>query len=379
MLKYVRNLIVFQSYTIRSRSSKHIQTKLLSRKCRNLKHINFTDSKSIDPTFYTKFFTNFPKLVIINVQGTILDNEAFHSIGATCGQLRELNAAGSTLTDAGLQLLQGAAPRLLSLDISATRTSAPAVAAFLRSHPGLLTLHHDHMGPVLDQLLQLDQLAHSYSLRQLSVSGSPVSRAGLVWAAARCPRLESLALRHTDLSCSLLAELSGLACLTSLHLGNSSFSRHWLHFDEAVVPLLWSLGARLTSLNLERFSSVDTGQLGLLCPALRYLRLSCVGSYAPVLDLARAEFAQLQEVVILNTRGAHLSSRALLQLLGAAPGLRHAHLQFVESLSDAVWAELVAANPLASLETLTLDQCHSVSRHTLGTYDIGATCQAVSL
>ena len=68
-------------------------------------------------------------LVIINVQGTILDNETFHSIGATCGQLRELNAAGSTLTDAGLQLLQGAAPRLLSLDISATRTSALAVAS----------------------------------------------------------------------------------------------------------------------------------------------------------------------------------------------------------------------------------------------------------
>ena len=62
-------------------------------------------SKSIAPTFYTKFFTHFPKLTIINLQETILDNESFNSIGETCHLLKELNASGSTITDTGLQYL----------------------------------------------------------------------------------------------------------------------------------------------------------------------------------------------------------------------------------------------------------------------------------
>ena len=90
---------------ITCRSSRHIQTKLVSQKCKNLKRIDFTSSKSIAPNFYIKFFTHFPSLQIINLQGTILDNESFDSIGETCHQLKELNVSGSTITDTGLQYL----------------------------------------------------------------------------------------------------------------------------------------------------------------------------------------------------------------------------------------------------------------------------------
>ena len=35
-----------------------------------------------------QFFANFPFLVILNLEGTILDNEAFNTIGRTCSNLR---------------------------------------------------------------------------------------------------------------------------------------------------------------------------------------------------------------------------------------------------------------------------------------------------
>ena len=96
---------VSQSYTIRSKSSRHIQTKILGQKCKRLKKLEFTYSKSIAPTFYIKFFKNFPQLVVIDVFETILDNESFDSIGQTCLFLKELNASGSTITDTGLEYL----------------------------------------------------------------------------------------------------------------------------------------------------------------------------------------------------------------------------------------------------------------------------------
>ena len=95
----------FQSYTIRATTSKHIQTNLLGSKCRDLKRLNFTNSKSIAPNFYIKFMTKFPNLLVIDFQGTILDNESFNSIGETCIKLKELNASGTTITDTGLQYL----------------------------------------------------------------------------------------------------------------------------------------------------------------------------------------------------------------------------------------------------------------------------------
>ena len=90
---------------MKCRTSRHIQTKLLSRNCNKLKSLEFTYSTNIQPTFYTKFFKNFPNLIRINLEGTILDNESFDSIGGTCHQLRDLNVSATTITDSGLEYL----------------------------------------------------------------------------------------------------------------------------------------------------------------------------------------------------------------------------------------------------------------------------------
>ena len=94
-----------QSYSVKSRTSRHIQTKLLTKNCRKLKSIDFTFSRNIAPTFYTSFFKHFPHLIRIDLEGTILDNETFNTIGGTCHHLRELNVSASTVTDTGLEYL----------------------------------------------------------------------------------------------------------------------------------------------------------------------------------------------------------------------------------------------------------------------------------
>ena len=78
---------------------------LLGQKCKLLKKIEFSYSKSIAPTFYINFFKNFSFLVLIDVCETVLDNQSFESIGQTCILLKELNASGSTISDTGLEYL----------------------------------------------------------------------------------------------------------------------------------------------------------------------------------------------------------------------------------------------------------------------------------
>ena len=94
-----------QSYSVKCRTSRHIQTKLLANNCGKLKSLHFTYSTNIQPTFYTKFFKNFPNLIQIDLEGTILDNETFDTIGGTCLHLRELNVTSTTITDSGLEYL----------------------------------------------------------------------------------------------------------------------------------------------------------------------------------------------------------------------------------------------------------------------------------
>ena len=204
----------------------------------------------------------------------------------------------------------------------------------------------------------------SFNLRKLTFSEGSVSEKGFMSAVSSCPFVDTIVVRQTDLSSHLLTELLSVSTITSLHLGNSSFTRHWLHFDDGVIPLLWVLGNKLTSLNLERFGKVDVLQIGALCPRLKYLRLSCIGSFVPVFDQSREVFTELEELELLNSRGAHIYSKALHQILNHATKLKHVKLQFVDTLNDEVLRELLMINPLSQLETITLDQCHSVSGST---------------
>eukprot|EP00092_Neocalanus_flemingeri_P048628 GFUD01055542.1.p1 GENE.GFUD01055542.1~~GFUD01055542.1.p1 ORF type:complete len:481 (+),score=77.20 GFUD01055542.1:123-1565(+) len=369
-----------ESYKIQMRSSRHIQTNLIGQRCEKLKSLDFAYSKSIQPMFYTKFFRNFPNLVRINLQGTIIDNEGFDSIGEICTQLKEINISHSTITDAGLMYLcvneeddLKRCQQLLSISIEKTRTSAKSVAYLLYYHPLLVKLGYENFAPVFEyfhspefiKTTKISNYRPTLRLRNLMFAEDKVSEEGFTAAIESCPLLESVVVHQTDLSNSLLGDLMSISSITSLHLGNSSFSRHTLHFEDGIIPLLLALGQRLTSLNLEKFNKVDVMQIGDLCPHLTYLRLSCVGSYVPVFDLLKVQFSELEELELLNTRGAHVFTKTIHQIMNKAKKLKHAKFQFVDTLNDEVWSDILCENPLEELQTIVFDQCHSISVYTL--------------
>jgi len=369
-----------EGYAVQSRSSRHIQTQLIEERCAKLKSLDFAYSKSIQPLFYTKFFKNFPNLVRINLEGTILDNEAFDSIGETCTQLKEINASHSTISDVGLMYLcvseednKARCKFLVSVNIEKTKTSAKGVAYLLYHHPSLVNIGFENFSTVFDYFLnpefigttKIVKFRPTLRLRKLTFIEGSISEEGFCAALASCPLLENLVVRQTDLSNSLLGDLMSLSTITALHLGNSSFSQHTLHFDDGIIPLLFALGQRLTSLNLEKFNKVDVMQIGELCPKLKYLRLSCIGSFVPVFDLSKILFTELEELEILNTRGAHIFTKTIHQIMSNANKLKHAKFQFVDTLNDEVWSEIQCENPLDELETVVFDQCHSISIYTL--------------
>ena len=82
-------------------------------------------------------------------------------------------------------------------------------------------------------------------------------------------------------------------------------------------------------------------------------------------DQSRIVFDKLVDLEILNTRGAHVYGKAIHQILDCAHHLSNASFQFIDTLNDEVWREILDINPLKELESLTMDQCHSVSSFSL--------------
>jgi hypothetical protein len=247
------------------------------------------------------------------------------------------------------------------------------VAYLLYYHPNLINLGFENFSPVFEFFKTPEFIENTgvrnyrptYRLRKLTFIETLVTEDGFTGAIASCPKLESLVVRQTDLSNFLLGDLMSKSTITSLHLGNSSFSQHSLHFEDGIIPLLFALGERLISLNLEKFNKVDVMQIGDLCPNLKFLRLSCIGSFVPVFDLSKVLFTELEEIELLNTRGAHIFTKTIHQIMGNATKLKHAKFQFVDTLNDEVWSEILCENPLSELETIVFDQCHSISVYTL--------------
>ena len=247
------------------------------------------------------------------------------------------------------------------------------MAYLLYYHQDLIDVGFENFSPVFEffftseflQTVGITSYRPKFRLRVLTFIETVVSERGFTGAISSCPYLEHLVVRQTDLSNSLLGDLMSKSTITSLHLGNSSFSQHSLHFEDGIIPLLFALGQRLLSLNLEKFNKVDVMQIGELCPNLKYLRLSCIGSYVPVFDLSKSLFANLEEIELLNTRGAHIFTKTIHQILDNATKLKHTKFQFVDTLNDEVWSEILCENPLSELETIVFDQCHSISAYTL--------------
>ena len=82
----------------------------------------------------------------------------------------------------------------------------------------------------------------------------------------------SLVIRPLAPPSPLLRDLLAASTISSLDLGSPKLTLTPLQFEEDVVPILRSLGPRLTSLTLYRLPDIDVLMLADLCPRLTLLR-----------------------------------------------------------------------------------------------------------
>ena len=87
-----------------------------------------------------------------------------------------------------------------------------------------------------------------------------------------CPQAVSLVIRPLAAPSPLLRDLLAASTISSLDLGSPKLTLTPLQFEEDVVPILRSLGPRLTSLTLYRLPDIDVLMLAELCPRLTLLR-----------------------------------------------------------------------------------------------------------
>ena len=145
--------------------------------------------------------------------------------------------------------------------------------------------------------------------------------------------------------------------LQHLNLANTDMFR--MDFDEGLSPVLSVCGSNLVSLTLDRFKHVDVSFIGVNCPKLRRLSLSHIVHYGQLVTVCQDQYIKLEELTLENQYGAHIVSNILRQLLEFSAGLQQLSLLLVDSLDDLVWSQVMMNK--TQLESLSLDQCHSLS------------------
>jgi hypothetical protein len=133
--------------------------------------------------------------------------------------------------------------------------------------------------------------------------------------------------------------------------------------SDLLLPLLQTLGGRLSHLCLENLASCDILALGRLCPNLHHLKLSAFQTLEDNLDTLNYEvkglFSQLEELFLFNSREADLSPRVMTSLMTSR--LRTAYFQNVR----AGWAELLGPATAGRLETVSFENCSRLSLDSL--------------
>jgi hypothetical protein len=133
--------------------------------------------------------------------------------------------------------------------------------------------------------------------------------------------------------------------------------------SDLLMPLLKTLGGRLSHLCLENLSSCDILALGRLCPNLHHLKLSAFQTSEDSLGALNYEvkglFSQLEELFLFNSREANLPLRVMTSLLTSR--LRTAYFQNVR----AGWGDLLGPAAAGRLETVSFENCCRLSLDSL--------------
>merc|ERR1719228_2817530 len=172
--------------------------------------------------------------------------------------------------------------------------------------------------------------------------------------------LEAISLNNSDLDVSLLSNLCHFQHLEKLELGNSLSTQYTASLVESVLPVLEIIGTQLTHISLENFKFFDVTTVGKLCPKLVSLKLSNILSYCRAENQREKYFKNLEELYIFNTRWGNITEGMLRQLLNSTK-LKIINLQFVNSLTDKLFQDILMFNHFPDLEFVTFEQCHRFS------------------
>jgi hypothetical protein len=133
--------------------------------------------------------------------------------------------------------------------------------------------------------------------------------------------------------------------------------------SDLLLPLLKTLGGRLSHLCLENLASCDILTLGHLCPNLHHLKLSAFQTSEDSLNELKYEvkglFSQLEELFLFNSREVDLSLRVMTSLMTSR--LRTVYFQNVR----AGWADLLGPSAAGRLETVSFENCCRLSLDSL--------------
>lgn len=364
----------------------------LASRCKNLKHLNLSYLRHINPNVLSNLMPCFTNIVTLNLRMTLTMDQMLAQIGRHCPMLRELNLTGTPITDRGLvQLCVSAegrrqSQRLQKLVVAETCVSVSGAAVVLQSLPNLTDFDFDHIFEAADMVEQWDRALEArlltpagvrlseqpvaapdvLPLRALTSNAEFVSMDWVDTTVRMCPFASSVTISGSWLPSEVLYKFMVLENLTALSLTNGEGLT--LDFQEGVLPLLSACGERLQNLILANFTEIDIAGIGRTCPGLLNLALSAVGRFDPINSVNPAWFSRLNALEVwCDTSQAHapaqeqVASACLLRQLLVSRNIKNLLFTACGSLTDKLFAEIWRDNPMKKLSHLTLDHCHGVS------------------
>ncbi|KAK7793601.1 hypothetical protein R5R35_011115 [Gryllus longicercus] len=358
---------------------------LLIARCQNLKRLDISYLRHINPNILLGLVPRFSSLVSLNLRMTLTVDQMLASIGRNCPQLLDLNLTATPITDRGLVLLcvgedgQRQAQSLVRLVVAETFVTAAGATIVLQSLARLREFDFDQIFEVLERLESWDaamekKLLHGVSVR-LSEEAAPapsylplttlistaeqVRLSGLDAATRLCPDATSVTLANAWLASEDLYKFMLFERLSSLSLTNSEGLT--LDFHDGVLPVLATCGPRLLNLILANFTSVDIAGIGRSCKKLRNIAMSNIAQYESFGPICNEWFTELQALELWSDPQADLNPNMFRQLLLFCPNMQNLLFKGCEVLTDKLFTEITEVNPMKKLSHLTLDHCHAIT------------------
>ncbi|XP_022187260.2 uncharacterized protein LOC111046079 [Nilaparvata lugens] len=353
-------------------------------RCNNLRHLNLSYLRHLNPGMLIDLLPNLKKLVSLNLRMTLAVDEVLGVIGKNCTDLLDLNISGTPVTDRGLVQLSVSesgnpqCQKLSRIVITETWISSAGAAVLLRFLPNLCEFDYDNIFEALDIVnhwtIELEQrllsrggvrmssrpipIPNKMRLKTL-ISITDIIRTDSLQAAVRqCPDATSVSITNAWIKNEDLYKLMVLDKLTTLSLTNCDGLT--LDFDVGVLPLLTVCGHQLHSLILTNFTNINIPDIGKACPVIHNIAFSSVATYE-LGPLCPDYFNKLEAMELWADTDADLHANLIRQMIEFSPNMKNLLLKGCGVLTDKLLFEILQENKLGKLSHLTLDHCHNVS------------------